>query len=216
MKLNLGCGKQPVEGWTNLDKCELRGVDVVFDLEKCGEERIALNTPWDTSEPLPYEPVRLPFEDDSVEEFQAVHVFEHLRNLLPVLEELYRVAAPEAILTVRVPHGASDVAWENPTHVRPWFPSSFAPFEQPYWWREDSDPSRPYRADWKPVLIQVLVDKALYQGVDVEVIRRDLFQKRNTALELIGTVQAVKPARLPLKELQEGPRSELVLTERPQ
>ena len=195
MKVNLGCGKQPLEGWVNLDACELPGVDVIHDLE--------------SDEPLP-------FDLDSVEEFLAVHVFEHFRDPLRVLGKLYEVAAPDALLTVKVPHGASDVAWENPTHLRPWFPSSFAPFEQPYWWREDSDPSRPYRADWKPVLIQVLVDKALYTGVDVEVIRRDLFQKRNTALELIGTVQAVKPARLPLKELQEGPRSELVLTERPQ
>jgi hypothetical protein len=42
------------------------------------------------------------------------------------MQELWRVAKPDAILGIRCPHGASDDADEDPTHVRRMFPRSFA------------------------------------------------------------------------------------------
>ena len=36
-RLNLGCGKGPLDGWINLDVVRLPGVDVVADLERCAE-----------------------------------------------------------------------------------------------------------------------------------------------------------------------------------
>ena len=51
-KLNLGCGRVIKPGWVNHDIMPGDGVDLVFDLEKCGIE--------------PF-----PFETDSVSEIRA-------------------------------------------------------------------------------------------------------------------------------------------------
>ncbi len=56
MKLNLGCGKQIKEDYTNLDKVALEGVDVVHDLDV-----------------FPY-----PFRDNTFDEILCSHVLEHV------------------------------------------------------------------------------------------------------------------------------------------
>jgi len=33
VRLNLGCGLQPMDGWVNVDRCDLPGVDLVYDLD---------------------------------------------------------------------------------------------------------------------------------------------------------------------------------------
>jgi predicted SAM-dependent methyltransferase len=98
-KLNVGCGRSTLPGWINLDGYALHGVDIVADLEQC------VGSP-------------LPIASDSISEFLLSHVLEHIQNALPMMQELYRIAVPEAIMTVRVPYGSSDDAFEDPTHVR--------------------------------------------------------------------------------------------------
>jgi len=184
VKLNLGCGKQPREGWVNLDACDLPGVDVVCQ--------------WGR-EPLP-------FGDDTVEEARAEHVLEHLAEALPAMQELWRVAAPGALFTVTVPHGGSDGAWENPTHVRPYFPDSFQFFGQPYYWREDYG----YQGDWQvrtvtlAVAEQHLAPGGRFAKAPLEFVVQELRERRNLVLELRAVLEAVKPPRLPLLGLQEG------------
>lgn len=56
LRVNIGCGRRPIEGWVNTDADEASQAQVVFDA--AGDE-------W-------------PFEDGSVEEVAAYHVFEHL------------------------------------------------------------------------------------------------------------------------------------------
>jgi predicted SAM-dependent methyltransferase len=56
MKLNIGCGKKILEGYVNLDKIKLPGVDVVQDLNKY---------PWE-------------FQDNTFDEIYADNVMEHL------------------------------------------------------------------------------------------------------------------------------------------
>src|SRR5262245_8385571 len=102
MKLHLGCGRNALPGWINVDRAELPSVDVVADLDACRT-------------------VPLPWPDGSVEECALLHVIEHLRDPLPLMQELHRVAAPGALLTIRTPHGGSDDAWEDQTHVRAYF-----------------------------------------------------------------------------------------------
>lgn len=111
-KLNVGCGRDILPEWINLDYAALRGIDVVYDLERCAE-------------------IPMPFEDDSIDEFLLSHVIEHIRNSMPMMQELHRIAKPGALARIRLPHGASDDAWEDPTHVRSYFQQSFGYFSQP-------------------------------------------------------------------------------------
>ena len=123
LRLNVGCGRTLLPDWINLDVRPLPGVDLVADLDGRGSAGPAA--------------APLPLPDGSVEEFLLSHVLEHIREPLPMMEELWRVAAPGARMTVRCPYGSSDDAWEDPTHVRAIFLQSFGYFSQPYYWRAD-------------------------------------------------------------------------------
>jgi SAM-dependent methyltransferase len=188
-KLNVGCGRNILPEWVNLDFAALPGVDIVHDLERCAE--------------LP-----LPLDDDSVDEFLLSHVVEHIRNTLPLMQELYRVAKPGAKAIVRLPHGASDDAWEDPTHVRSYFPQSFGYFSQPFYWRADYG----YRGDWQPEKIYLLVSKQAYAGMTAEALSKIVRTDRNVVQEMVADLRAVKPIREPLRELQVPPRIEFVLS----
>jgi len=72
-KLHIGCGRTILKGWVNLDIMPLEGVDIISDLNQCK------TTP-------------LPFEENSVDEFLASHVLEHIERPLDVMEELHRIA----------------------------------------------------------------------------------------------------------------------------
>jgi len=166
------------------------GVDVVADLDRCGE-------------------VPLPFEDDAFDEFLASHLFEHLRNPLPFMQELHRIAKPGAKAVFRVPYGSSDDAMEDPTHVRLCFLQTFAYFSQPLYWRADYG----YRGDWKTELIRLLVSKKRYQGKSHQEVMEDVMRVRNVVQEMIVELVAVKPIREPKRELQPPLHIELVLVE---
>jgi len=60
-------------GWINIDRTPLPGVDIVTDLEDCTRQR-------------------LPLEDGSADEFFLSHLIEHIRQPLPLMEELHRIA----------------------------------------------------------------------------------------------------------------------------
>lgn len=93
MKLNLGCGNDILEGYVNLDKYNLDGVDAVHDIEK-----------------LP-----LPFPDDHFDEIYAKDIIEHI-DYIPVLKDLHRIMKPGGILTIKSPHYTSTNFWTDPTH----------------------------------------------------------------------------------------------------
>ena len=61
VRLHLGCGRDIMPGWVNVDHVALPGVDVIADLDACAR-------------------TRLPFEDDSVGEIRMSHVLEHMRT----------------------------------------------------------------------------------------------------------------------------------------
>jgi len=93
-KLNLGCGKEILEGYVNLDLIKLEGVDVVHDLDK-----------------FPY-----PFPDNHYDIVRAKSVLEHLESIQEVIEELWRISKPEAVINIWTPHFASLGAFVDPTH----------------------------------------------------------------------------------------------------
>lgn len=180
--LNLGCGKRPIDGFINIDCAKLDGVDVVADLDNCA------------SSPLP-------FEDNTIDGFYASHLIEHLRNPLPFMEDLYRIAKPNAEALFSLPYGSSDDAFEDPTHVRQYFLCSFGYFSQPYHWRSDYG----YRGDWSIKRISLVVDKKRYENKSFKEMMFEVDTYRNVVKEMIVELIAVKPSRQPLKELQDKP-----------
>ncbi len=192
IKLHLGCGKDILPGWINLDSVALPGVDVVADLDNCA------TTP-------------LPFANDSINEFYASHLLEHIKNPLSLMQELYRIAAPGASAKFQVPYGSSDDAYEDPTHVRPYFLNSFGYFSQPMYWRADYL----YKGDWQPEKITLFVSSAKYQSRTAEEIMKEVNYNRNVVLEMHAELKAIKPARPSKKELQIAPKLAIVLHSAP-
>jgi len=187
-KMNVGCGRNSIEGWINVDSAQLPGVNIVADLEDVRRNPIAM-------------------PDNSVEHFLLSHVIEHIQNSLNLMEELWRLAVPGATAEIRVPHGGSDDAWEDPTHVRPYFMESFGYFSQPFYGRADYG----YRGDWKPERILLKVDARRCQNLTMQ----DVFAKsrfeRNLVREMICELRAIKPRREPKRELQTVPLLEIKL-----
>jgi hypothetical protein len=187
LRLNVGCGRSILPGWVNVDSFPLPGIDVIADLDECGD------TP-------------LPIADNSAEEFLLSHVIEHLGDPLGLMEELHRIAQVGAIATIRCPYGSSDDADEDPTHVRRMFLQSFGYFSQPYYWRADYG----YRGDWQPVQISLMVDGGRYRNVPVPELFTRVSELRNVVQEMVVQMKAIKPIREPKRELQVQPSVDFV------
>ena len=117
LKLNLGCGKSKMDGYTGVDISPDCGADIVHDLAVF---------PW-------------PFDDDSVDEVHASHFLEHIAgpDRMAFMNELWRVLKVDATATIITPHGNSNRAVQDPTHQ--WPPiveSSYLYFNRK--WREDN------------------------------------------------------------------------------
>ena len=107
--LNLGCGPDYVDGWTNIDGDVSVKADVHHDLEI---------TP-------------LPFKDNSYDVICAIHILEHIHNLVPLQAEFNRILRrPHGRAFIVVPHYGSPDAWGDPTHCRAFSNQSFWPC---YW-----------------------------------------------------------------------------------
>lgn len=106
-QLNLGCGFDKRDGWLNVDNFAECAPDAMVDIEA---------TPW----PLP------------TSHFETVllkHVLEHVgqdfATFKRVMQELYRVTAPNGVIEIHVPHFRHDTFWSDPTHVRASTPLTF-------------------------------------------------------------------------------------------
>ena len=187
-KLHLGCGKDIIKDWINLDLISGPGVDVVADLDN----------------PLKLD---LPFEDGSIEEIYASHLIEHISNPLPLMEELHRVSKDGAKAVFKCPYGSSDEAFEDPTHVKKYFLNSFQYFSQPAYWRADYG----YRGDWETVKITLKVNKQRYEKKTAEEILYEVNTYRNVVQEMIVELKAVKPIRKQNRELIKVPKIEISL-----
>ena len=115
IRLNLGAGREPLEGWTNTDWYDLPSIDLVFNLLH-----------------LPY-----PFDDESAETVRAWDVLEHMPSHLPdgrsfpieLLNEIWRILKPGGEFLIHVPDARHPEWATDITHVRPYMPSSFDHFD---------------------------------------------------------------------------------------
>ncbi|HEY6066079.1 MAG TPA: hypothetical protein VIY96_07965 [Thermoanaerobaculia bacterium] len=91
LRLHLGCGQSPIEGWVNVDVQALPGVDRVLDVRQ-----------------------GLPFTN--VASIFAEHFLEHLdvADGLACLAECRRVLAPDGVLRISTPN----LDWVMATHYR--------------------------------------------------------------------------------------------------
>lgn len=107
MKLNIGCGKQYREGWVNVDINPSLRLDVCHDVDE----------PW-------------PWPDSSVDEIYCYHVLEHCKKYLFVVDEMWRVCKPNAILRIGVPYVSSSLYNAvNPYHINHFNEHSFRFFD---------------------------------------------------------------------------------------
>ena len=115
LRLNLGAGREPLEGWTNTDWYDLPGIDLVFNLLH-----------------LPY-----PFDDERADSVRMWDVIEHMPSHLPdgrsfpieLLNEIWRILKPSGEFLIHVPDARHPEWATDITHVRPYMPSSFDHFD---------------------------------------------------------------------------------------
>ena len=90
MKLNLGCGTNKIPGFINVDIDPKVEPDNVFDFVG-----------------------KFPYEDETVEEIVAYHVFEHIPKAShsAIYDEIYRVLQPDGNFTMSFPEFTS--CYEN-------------------------------------------------------------------------------------------------------
>ena len=96
MKINLGCGTDIKEGFVNVDRMKIPGVDVVADIDGG----------------------KLPFKDNSVEMVFLSHILEHICDLEKLLKEIYRICKPNAKIYIKVPYFSHESAFSHYQHVR--------------------------------------------------------------------------------------------------
>jgi 2-polyprenyl-3-methyl-5-hydroxy-6-metoxy-1,4-benzoquinol methylase len=94
--LDIGCGgTKQLAGSVGLDRHCQPGVDLVANLEH-----------------------GLPFADESFDQVFAVHVLEHVLDLVPLMNEVHRVLRPGGVLHAITPAHDFVNAVADPTHVR--------------------------------------------------------------------------------------------------
>jgi SAM-dependent methyltransferase len=91
--LNLGSGNRYLKGAVNVD-FYADVADIRHDLNK-----------------LPY-----PFRDNTFDEIRCENILEHIDPIIPVMEELHRIARSGCLIHVRVPHFRSACLYEDLTH----------------------------------------------------------------------------------------------------
>ena len=102
LRIDLGCGHWKPEGFIGVDCSPNPKVDVIADLNK-----------------------RFPFADNSVEVVRGHDVVEHLSDRIHTMNEIWRIAKPNAIIDILVPSTDGRGAFQDPTHVSFWNINSF-------------------------------------------------------------------------------------------
>jgi len=72
----------------------------------------------------------IPFPDESFESLKAVHVLEHIENIVQAMDECHRVLKKNGRFHIRVPLFPTLGSIADPTHKRYFIPETFRYFTQ--------------------------------------------------------------------------------------
>ena len=185
MKLNLGCGKDYIDDWVNVDLYDDSKCDVTHDLEKF---------PW-------------PWENDSISEILIKHTLEHLgadwKVYVKILQEMYRGCEDDATINVHVP---SPWHWNftaDPSHVRPVTPDGLNLFSKEFCQRciDEGKSETPfamiYDVDLRPHDIVWMFDQMWQNKLDRGEVQESQMEElhsmyRNVVVELQIPLAVVK------------------------
>jgi hypothetical protein len=102
VKINLGCNRNVLPGWINVDIYPFDGVEVNADLNE-----------------------RWPWEDGFAHYIRAFDLVEHLRDPIRTMNEAWRVLGHGGVFEIWVPSTDGRGAFQDPTHVSYWNANSF-------------------------------------------------------------------------------------------
>lgn len=92
--LDVGCGPQKFPGSIGVDMNPNTAADVLCHFDRG----------------------RLPFRDNSFDEVRALHVIEHVADVIATMEELHRVTRPGGTIFLVTPHYTDYSSFRDPTH----------------------------------------------------------------------------------------------------
>lgn len=92
--LDLGCGKNKTKGAIGVDWDKDSAADITHDLNV-----------------YPY-----PFADNEFDHIICSHIVEHVNDVKRLMEEIHRIAKPNAIVEGITPHFSNPCAYYDPTH----------------------------------------------------------------------------------------------------
>ena len=100
--LDVGCGINKYPGSIGVDRNANTRADVLCDLDR-----------------FPY-----PFRDSSFDELRAIHVIEHVSDVIRAMEEFHRLVVPGGRVFIETPHYTDFSSFCDPTHR--WHLNSFS------------------------------------------------------------------------------------------
>ncbi len=92
--LDVGCGLKKFEGAIGIDRNPASAADVICDLDR-----------------FPY-----PFSDRVFDRLRAIHVIEHLSDVIGTMEEFHRLVKPGGVIRIETPHYTDYSSFCDPTH----------------------------------------------------------------------------------------------------
>ena len=100
--LDVGCGLNKFAGSIGLDRNPNTRADLIADLDRF---------PW-------------PLRDNSFSEIRAIHIIEHVSDIIRTIEEFHRLLAPGGRVLIVTPHYTDFSSFCDPTHR--WHLNSFS------------------------------------------------------------------------------------------
>jgi SAM-dependent methyltransferase len=92
--LDVGCGINKLPGAIGIDRNPSSRADVLVDIDR-----------------IPY-----PFRDSSFDKLQAIHVIEHVSDVIRSVEEWHRLVRPGGEVFIVTPHYTDFASFCDPTH----------------------------------------------------------------------------------------------------
>ena len=92
--LDVGCGVKKYAGSVGIDRNAASAADVICDLDR-----------------FPY-----PFADHAFDGLRAIHVIEHVQDVIRTMEEFHRLVRPGGRVRIETPHYTDFSSFCDPTH----------------------------------------------------------------------------------------------------